>query len=148
MGLTFKMELTGADSVKAVLKQLEADAGPAMRAALYQEGTELLNESKELCPIDTGTLIGSAYIEESNNADVTTPEVIVGYGGAAAPYALSVHENPRSGHTGGVSPSGRKYKHWAQVGQWKYLETPFKSRVTGFDDRIGAFLRARLLKGG
>ena len=43
----------------------------------------------------------------------------------------SVHENPRSGKTGGVSPSGKKYYPrpgypvpYSQVGQWKYLETP------------------------
>lgn len=50
--------------------------------------------------------------------------VTVAAGGQAAPYALRVHENPRSGKTGGLSPSGKKYKKWAKVGQWKYLETP------------------------
>ena len=74
-------------------------------------------------------------------------ESVVGYGGASAPYALSVHENPRSGHTGGVSPSGRKYKHWARTGQWKYLETPFKARADGLSERIGAIISRDLLRG-
>jgi hypothetical protein len=49
---------------------------------------------------------------------------------------LVVHENPRSGKTGGFSPSGKPYftkrsrrggkkgSGFSQVGQWKYLEIP------------------------
>src|SRR5512146_221873 len=50
--------------------------------------------------------------------------VKVSAGDAAVKYALKVHENPRSGKTEGRSPSGKKYRHWARVGQWKYLEIP------------------------
>jgi hypothetical protein len=53
----------------------------------------------------------------------------MGYGGPSAPYALAVHENPRAGQTGGISPKGQPYEHWAHTGQWKYLETPLKAAV-------------------
>lgn len=48
--------------------------------------------------------------------------------GFSAVYALKTHENPRSGNTGGSSPSGTKYPEgsYAVVGQYKFLETPFK----------------------
>jgi hypothetical protein len=61
---------------------------------------------------------------------------------------LAVHENPRSGHTGGVSPSGGRYKHWASVGQWKYLEQPFKERAPSFAARMTTIIRNILLRGG
>ena len=124
-----------------VLQDLGDRAAPALRAALYQEGTDLLNDADLLVPRDIGTLAGSKFQTETEDG------VVVGYGGAASPYALAVHENPRSGVTGGVSPSGKKYQHWAAVGQWKYLETPFKARMTGFADRIARSLRQTLLRG-
>jgi hypothetical protein len=48
--------------------------------------------------------------------------------GFSAVYAAKTHENPRSGNTGGVSPSGRPYPEgsYAVVGQYKFLETPLK----------------------
>jgi hypothetical protein len=146
MGKEFTITVTGTEQVLATLKALGEQAGPAMQAALYEEGHLLLADSQALVPVDQGTLKGSGTVQVEEGAN--RPTVIVGYGGAAADYALSVHENPRSGKTGGVSPSGKKYKHWAQVGEWKYLETPFKARVAGFDDRIAATLKDRLLKGG
>ena len=140
--MNMTMTLSGSLEVMKALQDLGAQAPLASRAALYQEANALLNEADALVPRDTGTLAGSKFQREIDGG------VEVGYGGAAAPYALKVHENPRSGVTGGVSPSGKLYKHWAAVGEWKYLETPFKARVFGFADRMAAFLRARLLKGG
>ena len=144
--MNMTMTVEGSLEVRKALQDLGEQANPAMRGALYEEGNALLNEADKLVPRDTGNLAGSKFV--ASGIDYNIPETIVGYGGAASPYALAVHENPRSGKTGGVSPSGKKYKHWAAVGEWKYLETPFKARVLGFADRIGAFLRARLLKGG
>lgn len=48
--------------------------------------------------------------------------------GFSAAYALRTHENPRSGNTGGASPSGKPYPEgsYAKVGQYKFLETPLK----------------------
>ena len=145
MALTFAITLDGAEEVKKALKDLGARAAPAMGEALYSEGNELLYDSAALVPVDTGNLASSAYLTPpavgGDGAFVT-----VGYGGAAAPYAVVVHENPRSGQTGGLSPSGKKYAHWAATGQWKYLETPFKARTAGFASRIAESLRNFLLR--
>ena len=141
----FQMSISGDQQVLATLKALGEAAQPAMLAALREEGQELLNDSLQLVPVDLGTLQGSGTVK---SIDGSSPEVIVGYGGAAAPYALTVHENPRSGKTGGVGPSGQKYKHWASIGQWKYLEQPFKERASGFASRIAVLLRQRLTRGG
>ncbi len=138
------LTLEGAPAVTQALQQLASEAEPAMQAALFAEGTLLMADSQPLVPRDTGNLAASGTVQQE--AGAAQPTVLVGYGGAAAPYALSVHENPRSGKTGGVSPSGQQYKHWATVGQWKYLEQPFKTRTAGFSDRIAKTLRLRLLR--
>jgi hypothetical protein len=64
---------------------------------------------------------------------------------------LSVHENPRAGKTGGVSPQGKPYAKtkggkglWAKTGKWKYLEDPFNRRLKGFEARIAKRVKATL----
>lgn len=57
------------------------------------------------------------------------PQARIGYSAFYAPY---VHENPRAGKTGGVSPRGTVYKPgkgstrqmYSTVGNWKFLEKP------------------------
>ena len=123
---TMRVTMTGDKQLRKLLLTLDDEAVQATQAALLKEGNAILKASKLLVPVDRGTLRKSASIQ----VEVASPQVHVtlGYGGLAAPYALAVHENPRSGQTGGFSPSGTKYRHWAAVGQWKYLETPYKAR--------------------
>ncbi len=73
---------------------------------LYEIATEIKSLSQALCPVDQGTLRGSAYIEERREQG----KIIIGYGGAAASYALKQHENLHYHHT---------------VGQAKFLEQAF-----------------------
>lgn len=94
---------------------------------LFEEAEKVMSDSKEnYVPVVTGTLRSTGYV----SLPVALSDRVVislGYGGPAARYALKVHENPRSGKTQGLSPSGKKYgpKDWSRVGEWKYLETPF-----------------------
>ena len=71
----------------------------------------------------------------------TKVTVAMGYGDAAVAYAAAVHENARAGKTGGTSPSGRRYKHWAAVGSWKYLELPFLAAEKGMLSRLADRIR-------
>lgn len=138
------MTVIGTPAVLQALRQLGTAAQPTLAAGLYQEGESIMASSKELyVPVDTGVLRASGYVEPPvmEGSGVT---VNLGYGGPSAPYALAVHENPRAGHTGGVSPQGKKYKHWARVGEWKYLETPWKAAAAGMVGRLEAFLKARI----
>lgn len=110
----------------------------AAAGALYQGATNIMSESKlNYVPVDTGTLRSSGLVEQPK-LEGDRVVVVLGYGGPAAPYALAVHENPRSGKTGGVSPSGQPYKRWARVGQWKYLETPFQALRHTIAPRVAA----------
>jgi len=137
--------MSGIGDVGKVLAGLKEEAPKVMGRALYAEATQLLAEADRLVPRDTGNLANSKFITPPT--EDLAPTVVAGYGGAAAPYALRVHENPRAGKTGGVSPQGKKYKTWAGVGQWKYLETPFKERTSGFPERIADHIKKDLLKG-
>lgn len=118
-----------------------------LEAALYQEAQEIIARAQEeLVPVRNrggGTLRGSAFVEKpEREGDVV--RVVLGFGGGAVKYAAAVHENPRSGKTGGVSPTGRRYRSWAEVGEWHYLSRPLEEAKAGLDGRIGARVMAHL----
>ena len=132
--------------------------GPlAIQQGLREWAEMVLDDSQNnYVPVDVGTLKGSGYIRQPilSIGLTGTPEVVLGYGGAAAPYALSVHENPRSGKTMGYGPENERmglksrralpirarYKSWAAVGQWKYLSTPVQLHL----GELPSYLRGAL----
>lgn len=125
-----RVTLIGEERLLAVLSRLE-NAEQALGRALYEEANRIFNESQLLVPVDTGTLRSSGQ--------VTLPEqgprgvsVTIGYGGAAAPYAIYVHERLDLNH-----PNG---------GQAKYLEEPVMAAADGIADRLADTLDA-LAKG-
>lgn len=139
LGLT----LTGMETLVANLTRLGAEAPLAVAEGLNAHAEAVMTESKTQVPVDTGILRASGFVAPPVIAgnDVT---VTLGYGGAAAAYALPVHENPRSGHTGGISPHGRKYRHWAQTGGWKYLEAPLNASAQTFPETVAAAVQRRV----
>ena len=96
-----------------------ADLEAKIKAALYQEGIQLMSTSVPLVPVDTGSLRASAFTEQP----VTSGDKIsvrCGYGGTATKvnpttgeattdYAVKVHEDLNTPH---------------KVGQAKFLEIP------------------------
>ncbi|RPH47100.1 MAG: hypothetical protein EHM91_06455 [Planctomycetota bacterium] len=88
-------------------------------------------------PHKTGTLrrSGQAHKAEVHGDDVT---VDLSYGGAAAGYAVYVHEIP-----------ARHQPPYGQGGQWKYLETPLKLMGTqaGVDHFLAKPIREALERG-
>lgn len=98
-----------------------ANAGRALGQALYREGAFIFEESQDQVPLDTGNLRASGKL---GLPEVQGDEIVVeiSYGGAAADYALIVHEDLETNFR-----NGRKAK---------YLEDPAKKRVTGMDGRL------------
>jgi hypothetical protein len=86
----------------------------AANAALYQEANSIMNESKQIVPVDTGVLKASGRVEKPVD-DGYTIGVTLGYGGAASAYAEIVHEDPTARHKPGK--------------QYKYLEVPILNRL-------------------
>ena len=145
-------KITRTIGLEKLLKQLNATpnlAITASKSALFEEATEIMAESKKLVPTVTSALKNSGFVELPAIA-ATKIVIEMGYGGPAAPYALAVHENPRAGKTGGVSPSGKPYppKRYSQSGEYKYLEKPFRAASAGMAkrllNRIDALLRRKL----
>jgi len=130
--------VSGGDALAAKLQKFGKLAKPILARAMFEEAEEIGNLCKnKYVPKDTGDLAGSFFREPP----VITPygvRQVIGFGGAAAKYAWVTHENPRAGKTGGVSPSGRKYKHWASVGGWKYLERTMNASARHLPRRLGA----------
>lgn len=135
------------EGLDVVLRNLNKEIGGVRTrsaSGLKKAALFVLAEAKKLTPVVTGNLRGSGYTESGGTPERPTEAI-----GFSAVYALSVHENPRSGKTGGVSPSGREYtagtlpsgrkstrKIWSTVGQWKFLETPLKERAKTILDII------------
>lgn len=120
--------ITGEDKVIAQLLAWQREMPNLIAKALREEAELTMTDAKKLCPVMTGALRASGYVYVRSVVGRTV-EAVAGFGGAAAPYALAVHENPRAGRTGGVSPEGRRYKRYARSGQWKFLEQPMLSRA-------------------
>jgi len=131
-----KIILTGDKALIRKLQDINRKHPLAIDAALFETATDIMNDSKDnFVPVDTTNLQASGHVDlpERKRNKVT---VTMGYGGAAAAYALAVHENPRAGKTQGTGPSGQKYKTWAQVGEWKYLETPLIEAAFEYQENL------------
>lgn len=133
---TSGVKVIGLEKLFKQLKTIPAKADRAIGMAITKEANFIMSDSKSnYVPVDTGALRNSGFVELPKRAG-NKISVSLGYGGTAAKYAARVHENPRAGKTGGMSPSGSKYKTWSKVGQWKYLEIPFRKRMRGQAKRI------------
>lgn len=110
------VHVEGFDQLQATLRRFgsPAETAAAARPEMNRVGSKILRRSVQLTPRDRGTLANSANLRTEDNGLTVT----VGY---SAVYAGPVHDNPRSGHTGGVSPRGQRYRHWAAVGEPKFL---------------------------
>lgn len=141
MARRVQIKIEGLEELNATLRRLAKAAPQLVAEHLYRWAEEqIANEARRrYVPVVTGALRAS-IITQPPVVIGTKVGMIVGAGGPAAPYALSVHENPRSGKTRGISPQGHKYyprpgqtRSYSVVGQWKYLETPALVAVSGAD---------------
>ena len=144
MSKAIQMKVLGLPQLKNDVARYGDRALQAMAAALKKEAELIMTDSKSnYVPVDTGNLRDSGYVAEPKIGG-THATVELGYGGAAAGYALFVHENPRAGKTQGLSPKGRPYKSWSQIGEWKFLETPFKAALSGMPQRIASYMKSHV----
>lgn len=111
----FSIEVLEIPDFGRALDMLKSDVTKALESALYVEGERMMTTSKLECPVDTGTLRSSGHVAPPHT-DIMghTVTVSLGYGGAAADYALRVHEDLNMHHT---------------VGKAKFLEDPVREAV-------------------
>lgn len=136
------IRVTGVDKLQANFNRLRLSTRQAIIQSLEDEAQLVLDRAKnEFVPVVTGRLRDSGRIEQhAVHLPGGKSRAVVAFGGQDAPYAVAVHENPRAGKTGGVSPQGRKYKTWSTVGQWKYLTHSMMSVVHTRAARVAAAL--------
>ena len=84
-----------------------------------------MGKSKRLVPVDTGALRASGHVQLPVIRGKKVA-VVLGYGGAAAPYAVFVHE--------------KQARHNPPT-QWKYLEQPLNEAIPGMAGRLAKRIR-------
>jgi hypothetical protein len=107
----------GTEVMLARLKKMRTDVPKELNKALYREAQAIFRKSQRLVPVDKGFLKGSGVVEGPTNN-----EVLIGYGGPAAPYALYVHEDPDAQHAKGKT--------------YKFLEIPLMEARPGMEKRL------------
>ena len=125
MGFKITARLRGSAALKRELKRQGKKARKALARALFLEGEQIMAKSKRLVPVDTGALRASGHVQLPviRGKKVT---VVLGYGGAAAPYAVFVHE--------------KQARHNPPT-QWKYLEQPLNEAIPGMAGRLAKRIR-------
>lgn len=118
----------------------------ALARSAYEEANQIMRKSKDnYVPVDWANLKNSGVVEFPKiEGNVVT--LRLGFGDAAAPYALAVHEHPSvasppswQGKAIGEILSVRGRVPWSLDGRGpKYLERPFKEALKGMDERLGA----------
>lgn len=129
--MNINVDVSGEDEVDRALKRAGSDAQRSLGRALYVEGERIMGESKRLCPVDTGTLRSSGRVQEPVHQGETVT-VVLSYGGAAAPYAVSVHENMNAYH--------------APPTQAKFLEQPALEARETMPGRLARTIAEDLVK--
>lgn len=81
------MDIDASDFLKD-MDGLIRRADDGRKVAQGEAADELLRLSQAEVPHDVGTLQNSGHTEEDGD------DILVGYGGAAAPYAARLHEHP------------------------------------------------------
>ena len=133
-----KWDLTfeGADRLQEKLAAAIPALKENIKAKMNELGSDILDESADIVPMDTGNLASSGHMgrrSEGGGVDEGFAYeedgmimLDIGYGGPAAEYALYVHE--------GLESAGKSIQ-WTRPGSGpKYLERPFdanKGRLPG-----------------
>jgi len=116
--------LKGTPEVKAKIALALILARKQAADGLYKVGEEMMAESKERVPIDTGNLKNSGHVTQPD-ANAREIEVTLGYGGPAVDYALTVHEDLDAFHT---------------VGEAKYLESVVREYAPHLLSRVAGLI--------
>lgn len=119
----FNLQSFGASAMLARLTKLQTDLPKELDRTLYKEAQAIFRRSQRIVPVDKGFLRGSGVVEGPRNH-----EVLIGYGGPAAPYALYVHEDPEARHARGKT--------------YKFLEIPLTEALAGMEKRIAEAMDA------
>jgi HK97 gp10 family phage protein len=162
--MKLNVDIEGLDKMVHAMGALGKKGPMAMGAALWKEGERIMAKSKELVPVDMGTLRASGHVTLPQVTE-TGASVTLGYGGAASDYAVYVHEGtgPAVGRPAFMPPVD-VIKDWAvrhgldeslgfviarAIGQRglkpaKFLERPLLEAASDMGERLAGELRGKL----
>lgn len=123
--MAIKSRVIGLGSLKNKLNKLGDGASNIAATVLYQESEKIITDAKRLTPVLTGDLRNSGFVRPPR-VQKSGVSIELGFGGAAAPYAVFVHERVDIPH---------------KVGQAKYLETAFVARKDAVVVRLSEELK-------
>jgi len=89
------VRVTGLGSLQKKFREADRRTRSAMVAALFQQGTNIMDDSQQRVPVDTGALKKSAYVEKPKLRDAN---MALGYGKI---YAAYQHEETSLRHPKG-----------------------------------------------
>jgi hypothetical protein len=124
--------LSGTDALVRVLARGGKNVVPVVGRAIHEEALLIFDESQSEVPYRYGYLAGSGMVDPPVVTG-SNVEVQIGYGGAAAPYALMVHES-----------RDKKFRNGRKS---KYLEDPVMRAVGRFGDSVGRRVDSYLRSG-
>lgn len=129
MSVRISVDLLGDKKLLNLLATGGPAAAQATGRAIYEEAQIIFAESQRLVPVRTGALraSGQVFPPKVSGNDI---EVEMGYGGAAAPYAIYVHERLDLSHDAPTSA--------------KFLETPVLQAADKIASRIADRVDATL----
>ena len=161
---SFSFDISGLDGLQAALAAMPDKVKQGASVGLYQHAEIVMTASKQVCPVDTGTLMGSGHVGKHIGENEGVEEgpvyeqdgqlmVDIGYGGPSAGYALYVHEalEPTTGHD--VNPNWSWAKaaakgheiQWTKPGSGDhYLFNPFVEIQDQLPGRIAASVESAL----
>ena len=136
--LELRLTFTGSTDLAEAFSTHIEEHHQAALSVLIEEAETIRGQSMDLVPVDQGILRASAltvlgpggFGVEDTPTDLS---VTIGYGGAAASYALVQHETPPDIFT---HAPGRS---------WKYLEQPFLAAAVDFQTRLATKLATRFV---
>ncbi len=120
MAISIRARLRGGTRLNANVRRWIREQPKKFGAALFVEGEQIMAKSKRIVPVRFGVLKSSGHVQLPVIRG-TRVVVVLGYGGAAAPYAVFVHERPA--------------RHKPPT-SWKFLEIPFNEARVGMVRRI------------
>ena len=129
--VSLDVQVSGGPDLESAIMNAFSKFTPELEGVLFEEGSEIMEKSKQIVPHDQGVLeaSGGFYGSVVREGDVA---VRFGYGGAASAYAVVQHETPPTifSHDEGRS--------------WKYLQFPLFEAIPTMPARLASRLSGRL----
>jgi len=129
-------------AMKAKMATITEKTRAKSASAVYIEASLIMTNAKQnFVPVDLGTLRNSGTVDKPVIANDGTISIKLYFGGAAAPYALAIHEHPSD-----YDPPSWKGKpilnfRGKQGRGPKYLEYPLRQAEDGMAERLAARIR-------